>query len=93
MSNSPYDDLVTKPDETQPETPTVPEPEETPVKSIFRSKTLWANLLGGVVALVTSVTNSDLIADNPEYAAYAATAMAVLNLVLRMVTKEPVKVL
>jgi hypothetical protein len=82
-----YDDLVPKP-EPKP----VPEPEESPVKSIFKSKTIWANLIGGGVALLTALTNSDLVADNPEYAAYAATAMAVLNLVLRMVTKEPVKV-
>ena len=84
--SSVYDNLVPKPQ-------TIPEPEESNVKSIFKSKTLWANVLGGVVAMVTAFTNSDMIADNPEYAAYAATGMAVLNLLLRLVTKVPVKVL
>lgn len=71
----------------------VPEPEVLDVKSIFKSKTVWANLIGGAVALITALSNSDLVAQNPEVAAYFTTGMAVLNLLLRLVTKEPVKVL
>ena len=93
--SSVYDDLVPKPepDQTEPKPePTVPEPEVIDVKSIFKSKTIWANLLGGAVALITTLSNSDLVAQNPELAAYFATGMAVLNLLLRLVTKDPVSI-
>ena len=84
MSNV-YDDLIPEP---------TPKPEVPEVKkSIFKSKTVWANLIGGAVALVTALSNSELVANNPEWAAYFTTGMAVLNLLLRLVTKDPVKVL
>lgn len=93
--SSPYDDLVpdapAKPDESQPAPKTPVTPVEVPdVKSIFKSKTIWANLIGGAVALLGTLSNSDLVAENPELAAYFTTGMAVLNLFLRLVTKEPV---
>ena len=95
MMSNVYDNLIPEPrpePQPEPQKPT-PKPEVLDVKSIFKSKTIWANLIGGAVALLAAVTNSDLVAANPEYAAYAATGMAVLNLLLRLVTKEPVKVL
>lgn len=84
--NSIYDDLVPTP---QPRTT----PLENNMKSIFTSKTIWANLIGGAVAVITHLSNSDLVANNPEVAAYFATGMAVLNLLLRLVTKAPVAIL
>jgi hypothetical protein len=91
MMNSVYDDLVPEP---QPDVPEPPTKEENPVKSIFKSWTVWANLAGGIAALAAAVAKSDVVANNPEYAAYAATAMAVINLVLRVFkTKEPIKVI
>lgn len=95
MADNVYDDLVPKPlPEPQPEPQPQPIPPEVPdMKSIFKSKTVWANLIGGAIALVTALSNSDLVVQNPELAAYFTTGMAVLNLVLRLVTKEPVKVL
>lgn len=89
--SSPYDDLVPEPaPETQPE-PTKPL-EVIDVKSIFKSKTIWTNLVAGAVAVVTHLADSDLVADNPELAMYFGTGLAVLNLLLRLVTKEPVSV-
>ncbi len=94
-----YDDLVPKPEpkptpapEPKPVIKPEPTPEVTDVKSIFKSKTIWANLVGGAVALLAAIQGSDIVAANPEYAAYAATAMAVLNLFLRLVTDKPVSV-
>lgn len=71
----------------------IPAPEEKPVaKRVTRSKTFWVNLIAGVGSLVAMFTNSDIVTDNPEYAAYGATALAVINLVLRFFTKDPVKI-
>jgi hypothetical protein len=91
--SSPYDDL--KPEQKPqprplPQPKPIPELEDNNVKSIFASKTILANLVGGAVALLAAVQGSDIIAANPEYAAYAATAMAVLNLILRLVTNKGV---
>ena len=89
IMSSPYDDLVPKQD-PQPKTVQILNQEETNVKSVFTSKTILANLVGGAVALLAAFQGTDLIAANPEYAAYAATGMAVLNLILRLVTTKPV---
>ena len=91
MSN-PYDDLV--PDEpATPPAPETPEAESDIMKSIFKSKTIWVNVIAGAGTLITMLMNSDIVAQNPEWVAYGTTALAVINLVLRMVTKEPVAVL
>lgn len=80
--SSPYDQLVDL------------KPEEKPVakkKRLFRSKTFWVNLFAGVGSVIAAVTNSEMLSDNPEVAAYGATGLAVVNLILRFMTKEPVK--
>ncbi|MHC4370206.1 MAG: hypothetical protein ACYSW8_21550 [Planctomycetota bacterium] len=82
--SSPYDQLVE------------PKPEEAPVKKparkrLFRSKTFWVNLFAGAGSVIAAITNSEMLADNPEVAAYGATGLAVVNLILRFMTKEPVK--
>lgn len=87
--SSPYDDLGDVVPEPKPE----PKPEEKPVaKPITKSKTFWVNLLAGAASVITLLTNSDLLADNPEIAGIGGAVLAVINVVLRFVTKEPVKV-
>jgi hypothetical protein len=82
--SSPYDDLGA--------VQSAPVSEEKPVaKRITRSKTFWVNLFAGIGSIITVITNSELLAEKPEVAAYGATALAVINLVLRFVTKDPVK--
>lgn len=83
MSKSPYDGLVPQPESTKPQ-------EKDMSKSIFKSKTFWANLLTAVAGIAASVGGSDLIQANPEWAAMAATLIGVLNIGLRFVTKSPV---
>jgi hypothetical protein len=84
--NSPYDQLV------QPKSEEAPVVNEKPArKRLFRSKTFWVNLIAGVGSVVAMVTNSELLAEKPEIAAYGATTLAVVNLILRFMTKEPVK--
>jgi hypothetical protein len=83
---SPYDQLV------QPKSEEMPVVKEKPArKRLFRSKTFWVNLIAGIGSTVAMITNSELLAEKPEIAAYGATALAVVNLILRFMTKEPVK--
>lgn len=88
MSNSPYDVLV-------PENPTEPQPQEPEMngKPLVKSKTFWINLVTIVAGIVTLIGGSDLIQENPQYAGLAATVIGVVNILLRLVTKEPVTVI
>ena len=79
MNASPYDELVPKPREN-----------EMNGKPLTKSKTFWANLITAAVGILIAVAGSDIIQQNPEYAGYAATAIAVMNVILRLMTKEPV---
>jgi len=58
--------------------------ESTTGKSIFKSKTLWANL---IAVLAMFAQNSYGVAIEPET---QVSILAVVNVVLRLVTKEPV---
>lgn len=75
-----YNDLV-KPDQ-----------EKTPMlgKGLLRSKTFWVNVLTAVVSVGTYLTNSELLSDNPELVAIGGTIIGVANVILRLVTKEPI---
>lgn len=62
-----------------------------PTKHILASKTFWANILA-LVAAVSGSIGLDLGLDAETQASIALGAVAVVNIVLRAVTKEPVKV-
>ena len=94
--SSPYNNLTPgNGNSTAPKSnPAKPQPSETNMgKSIFKSRTMWINVITAVAGIVAAVAGSDMIQANPEYAGYAATALSVVNLVLRFITKEPLKVL
>ena len=59
-----------------------------PTKSIFRSKTFWANLLGGVLVLLEYLDTIDL----PGGGEAIATGLVLVNLALRYLTTQPVTV-
>jgi hypothetical protein len=59
-----------------------------PTKSIFRSKTFWTNLIGGVVVLLEYVDTINI----PGGGEAIATALVLANLVLRYLTTQPVAV-
>ena len=66
--------------------------EEIMGKSIFRSKTIWVNALTAIAGIAATLGGSELIADNPKVAGIAAMITGVVNVLLRVVTKEPVTV-
>jgi uncharacterized membrane protein len=65
------------------------------MKSIFTSKTFWANIVGGLV-LLASATGNGLPAEiaSPEAQSQIVSGiMVVANIILRAITTEPVKVI
>lgn len=61
------------------------------MKSIFQSKTFWANAVAFVVSIATAF-GLDLGLDAESQTAIVGGIMAVVNVILRFVTKEPVSV-
>ena len=55
-------------------------------KSIFVSKTFWVNVLAVLGMVVQGLTGQQFLVDTGTQ----ATILAVLNIVLRTVTKQPV---
>ena len=55
------------------------------------SKTINTNTLAAVVGIITAVAGQEWVAAYPRLAAGLATALAVLNVILRCVTTEPLE--
>ena len=55
------------------------------MKSIFTSKTFWVNVVGLVAMVVQGITGKEILTLEIQ-----GTIMAVLNILLRTVTKDPV---
>ena len=81
--SSPYDDLVGQSDTTT-------SGEKKMGKGLFQSKTIWVNLLTAAVSIGTYLTDSSLFTDNPQFVAIAGTIIGVANVILRVITKEPI---
>ena len=62
------------------------------MKSIFASKTIWVNGLTAIISIGTYLADSTLFIDNPEFIAIAGTIIGVLNVALRLITKEAVAI-
>lgn len=60
-------------------------------KHILQSKTFWANVLG-LIAMVATSAGLDLGLTAEAQASIVAGILAVVNIVLRLVTREPVRV-
>lgn len=59
-------------------------------KPIKKSKTFWVNLLVVVVAGVTGMMGSDIVANNPEVLSYMVAVVGGINIVLRFFTSNSV---
>lgn len=60
-------------------------------KSIFKSKTIIFNLLTVLAISLTAVADHSLVLENPTAVGAVAVLSAIVNLGLRLVTKQPVK--
>ena len=59
-------------------------------KAVWKSKTFWFNLLALVVIVANSLGFGEFQAD-PNLESYALVIVTVVNIVLRLITKQPVK--
>lgn len=56
----------------------------------YQSKTVWLNLLVVIVALLGFVVSPDFPLELGQYAEYVTLALAILNIILRFVTGQPI---
>lgn len=61
-------------------------------KSIFASKVAWLNVAATVVAVVTSFQSQPWVEEYPRVAGACAAVLAVANVVLRILTSQPIRV-
>lgn len=59
-------------------------------KPLWASKTFWTNIIGGV-ALVATAAGVDIGMDQTAQTELVAGIMVIANIVLRKVTKQPVR--
>lgn len=59
-------------------------------KPWYQSKTVWSSIIGGAVAISTAF-GFDLGLDPDQQTAIVGGIMAVIGIVLRFVTKEPLR--
>jgi len=60
-------------------------------KTLWQSKTFWVNALTTVATALTAIAGSDFIASYPRVSAGIATAIAIVNIGLRIITDQPIK--
>lgn len=60
-------------------------------KSIFKSKTVWVNALMLAAGIAGFIAGHDVIADYPQVIAIAGAVQGAVNIVLRLVTTQPIK--
>ena len=61
------------------------------MKNWFTSKTVIFNVLTTVASVLAALQASDWIMENPQVSGFILAAVGVVNLVLRIFTKEPLK--
>ena len=60
-------------------------------KQLRTSKTFWVNLLMVAAGAIGGAMATDVIANNPAIAGYAAAAAGVINILLRIFTGKPIR--
>lgn len=62
------------------------------MKSIFKSRTFWTNMLVLAAGVVGYVGGHEVIQQYPQVVAISGAVVGAINIVLRFLTTEPVKV-
>jgi hypothetical protein len=60
-------------------------------KNAAKSKTLWVNVIMIVAGALGGIAGTEVIQQNPQIAGYFVSIMGVVNVILRLMTKEPIK--
>lgn len=60
-------------------------------KSLFASKTFWVNALATLAAGLTGVAGAGWVQESPQAAAFVTMGVSIVNIVLRYVTTQRVK--
>lgn len=60
------------------------------MKNPLQSTTIWLNIIPVVITVLTTLSNEQLIAQNPRITAGIASALFVLNILNRFRTVEPI---
>lgn len=61
------------------------------MKPIWESKTFWANTLTTAIGVLGVFAGADWIKEHPQAVSGIITAIGVLNVFLRTITSQPVK--
>jgi hypothetical protein len=61
------------------------------MKSKVKSRTLWVNAILIAAGAIGGIAGTDVIQSNPQLAGYFVSIMGVVNVILRLITKEPLK--
>ena len=59
-------------------------------KPWWRSKTIWANILPVVLAILALMADDQLIAKHPQAVSAVLLAIGMVNIVLRSITNQPI---
>ena len=62
-----------------------------PAKGLLASKTIWFNALTLLSVSLVAIADHTIITENPGAAGAVAVVSSVVNLLLRLVTKSPIK--
>ena len=60
-------------------------------KPITKSKTFWVNILVVAAAGLAAMIDTSTIQANPQFVAYGAMMLGMINVFLRLTTKEPIR--
>ena len=60
-------------------------------KPITKSKTFWVNALAVAAAGIAAMIDVSIIQENPQLVAYGAMFLGIINIALRLITKESIQ--